>query len=336
MFKWSIEEIELPLKFAWNISRNSSTFKRNFIITVKNGNIEGKGEVAFNVRYNESRELIISKFEEFVQNVPDQITGVENLVAILETLDLPQSLKFGIESSFMHYISNLSGKSVPLLLGASAINSAYTSFSIPIMENKELEKFIIENNLHRFKSIKVKVNKENAESFVKDILNLTNVPLRIDANESFESAKDVMNFINSLEKMNQLKRVEFLEQPLSADNHNEALLLKKESPIILIADESVTKESITDYHAERFHGVNVKLMKAGGYIKGLKQIREAKLLGMKTMLGCMVETSLGISGALHLASGVDYLDLDGFLLLKDDPFKILSEENGKVLFSYLQ
>lgn len=336
MFKWSIEELTLPLKFAWNISRNSSTFKNNFIVTVKNGNIEGRGEVAFNVRYNESREQVLEKFEEFTQHVPSELTGIENLVAVLESMDLPQSLKFGIESSFMHYISNLSGKTVPQLLGTTTVNSAPTSFSIPIMENDKLLAFYKENNLERFKSIKVKVNKDNAYSFVKDILDLTHVPLRIDANESFETAKEVMHFIEQMDKLNALKRIEFLEQPLHASNHTEALELKKHSPLILIADESVTKESITEYHAERFHGINMKLMKAGGYVKGLKQLRQAKMLGLKTMIGCMVETSLGISSALHLAGGVDYLDLDGFLLLKEDPFQLVSEENGKVFFAYLQ
>jgi glutamate racemase len=77
-------------------------------------------------------------------------------------------------------------------------------------------------------------------------------------------------------------------------------------------------------------------MKSGGYLKGLKQIRQAKILGLKTMLGCMIETSLGISSALNISSGVDYLDLDGFLLIKKDPFNILTEENGKIFFSFIQ
>ena len=70
MFNWSMKEIELPLKFTWNISRNSSDTKRNFIVKVKNGSIEALGEVAFNVRYGESKELIIEKFEEFKNNAP--------------------------------------------------------------------------------------------------------------------------------------------------------------------------------------------------------------------------------------------------------------------------
>lgn len=334
MFVWSIKEIELPLKFTWNISRNSSDIKRNFIITVRNGSFDGLGEVAFNVRYGESRDLILEKFEEFKNEAQyADFNGIESLVAFIEKMDLPQSLKFGIESSFVHYVAKLSGKSVPQLLATNSISSVKTSFSIPIMEVGKVKQFIIDNNLSRFPVLKVKVNKDNALDLCKEVLNSSNVQLRIDANEAFESTSEVMKFLNDFPDIN---RIEFLEQPLPASFHEEAVNLKKYSPVILMADESVTKEDITNYYVERFHGVNIKLMKSGGYLKGLKQLRQAKILGLKTMLGCMVETSLGISSALNISSGVDYLDLDGFLLIKDDPYKVLTEENGRVFFSFVQ
>jgi len=333
MFSWSIKEIELPLKFTWNISRNSSDIKRNFIIEVKNGSITALGEVAFNVRYGESRELILAKFEEFKAAAPQEFNGVENLVAFLDTMDLPQSLKFGIESSFVHYVSILSGKSVAQLMGTNVVSSVKTSFSIPIMEVGKVESFIKENNLGRFSVLKVKVNKDNAHDFCQEILRLTNVSLRVDANESFESASETMKF---LENFSNISRLEFLEQPLKSDQHEEALELKKHSSVLLIADESVTNGEIGDYFKERFHGINVKLMKAGGYMKAVKQLRQAKLLGLKTMLGCMIETSLGISSALNISGGVDFYDLDGCLLIKEDPYKLISEENGKIFYSYIQ
>lgn len=333
MFVWSIKEIVLPLKFTWNISRNSSDTKRNFIIEVKNGSISAKGEVAFNVRYGESREQILEKFEEFKNVAPTDFNGVESLVAYLETTDLPQSLKFGIESAFVHYVAILSGKTVSQLMGVNTIASVKTSFSIPIMEPGKLQSFITDNRLDRFSVIKVKVNKENALDFSNEVLKLTNVPLRIDANESFETAEQTLKF---LEKFKDLNRIEFLEQPLAANLHEEALELKKHSKVLLMADESVTKEAVNEYHVERFHGVNVKLMKSGGYLKAIKQLRQAKMLGLKTMLGCMVETSLGISSALNIAGGVDFYDLDGSLLIKEDPFNLIAEENGKIFYHYIQ
>jgi len=333
MFVWSIKEMELPLKFTWNISRNSSDTKKNFYVTVKNGSIEASGEVAFNVRYGESREIILEKFEEFKNIVPQDLNGIESLVAFLETTDLPQSLKFGIESSFVHYVAILSGKPVAQLMGSTVVSSVKTSFSIPIMEIGKLSQFIQENNLQRFSVLKVKVNRENAHDFCEEILKQTNVPLRIDANESFQSTSDVMHFLENFKNAN---RIEFLEQPLPSSAHEDALELKHKSPVFLMADESVTSGEVNQYHQERFHGVNIKLMKSGGYLKAIKQLRQAKKLGLKTMLGCMVETSLGISSALNIASGVDFYDLDGCLLIKNDPFKLVSEENGKIFYSYIQ
>lgn len=333
MFSWSIKEIELPLKFSWNISRNSSDIKRNFIIEIRNGSLKAHGEVAFNVRYGESRELILEKFEEFKAAAPQDFNGVESLVSFLESMELPQSLKFGIESSFVHYLSVLSGKSVSQLMGTNVVSSVKTSFSIPIMEIGKVESFIIENNLKRFSVLKVKVNRENAHDFCQEILRLTNVPLRVDANESFTSAAETIKF---LENFSNLSRLEFLEQPLHSSLHEEALELKKHSKVFLMADESVTKEDVGEYFVERFHGINVKLMKAGGYMKAIKQLRQAKNLGLKTMLGCMVETSLGISSALNICGGVDFYDLDGCLLIKEDPYKLISEENGKIFYSYIQ
>lgn len=333
MFNWSIKEIELPLKFTWNISRNSSDIKRNFIIECRNGSLAALGEVAFNVRYGESRDLILEKFEEFKASAPQEFNGVENLVAFLETMDLPQSLKFGIESSFVHYVSILSGKSVAQLMGTNVVSSVKTSFSIPIMEIGKVEAFIKDNNLARFSVLKVKVNRDNADDFCREILRLTKVPLRVDANESFNSASDTIKF---LENFSDLSRLEFLEQPLRSEMHEEALELKKNTSVFLMADESVTKEEVGEYFKERFHGINVKMMKAGGYMKAVKQLRQAKILGLKTMLGCMIETSLGISSALNISGGVDFFDLDGSLLVKEDPYKLISEENGKIFYSYIQ
>jgi len=304
MFSWSIKEIELPLKFTWNISRNSSDIKRNFIIKVKNGSVEGVGEVAFNVRYGESREIILDKFEEFKSAATQEFNGVENLVAFLDSMDLPQSLKFGIESSFVHYVSSLSGKTVAQLMSTNTVTSVKTSFSIPIMQTSKIGSFIEENKLNRFPVLKIKVNRENALEVCNELVQITKVPLRIDANESFESAQEVLNF---LDKFKQLDRIEFLEQPLHSKLHEEAVKLKLNCPVFLMADESVTNEEITNYHTERFHGVNIKLMKSGGYLRAMKQLRQAKLLGLKTMLGCMVETSLGISSALNISGGVDFL-----------------------------
>lgn len=332
MFHWSITEMILPLKVEWNISRNSSIEKINFLIELRCNGVKTHGEVAFNIRYGETRELIISKFEEFQAEAPAEFTAVENLILFLNQGDYPQSLKFGIESSFIHYLSQVSQKPVPQLIGTQFVSAVMTSYSIPIMPIENVGSFILKNNLNRFPFIKIKINKEIATPFVLEVLKHISVPLRIDGNECFSTATEVMAFLKTIP----LEKIQFLEQPLPSHLHQESLELKKISPVELIADESVTAETITEYYAERFHGVNIKLMKSGGYLNAVKQLKEAKKLKLKTMIGCMIETSLGISSALNIVGGVDYVDLDGLLFLKNEPYHLVNEENGKIFFAYIQ
>src|SRR5438552_5603192 len=104
---------------------------------------------------------------------------------------------------------------------------------------------------------------------------------------------------------------------------DESLYLKKYSPFTLFADESITTEADFSLLRKMFDGINMKLMKAGGYLNGIRLLKEAKKAGMKTMIGCMVETTLGISSGMNLCSLADYTDLDSFLLLKNEPFDLI-------------
>lgn len=332
MMKWSIEQLHLPLKFNWKISRSEVNFKENFIVKLMVDDMEGLGEVAFNFRYGESKEEIIKEFEEFQRDFPQNIHTVEEVMEFCSERDLSMSLRFGIESAFVHYLAKASDKSVSELLGVPNVTSVKTSFSLPILSALDIEEFINTYQLSRFESLKIKINKENAVSAVNTLLNVYQGKIRIDANESWEKAIDVLDFISQISDLN---RVEFLEQPLRADCHDEAILLKEKSPVLLMADESVTHQEISDYYVERFHGVNIKLMKTGSYMRAVRQLREAKKLGLKTMLGCMVETSLGIVSAINIAYGVDFLDLDGHLLLEKDPYNFVLEEKGKLFKSDL-
>jgi glutamate racemase len=330
--KWSLEEIELPLKFNWKLSRSETQIKHNFIVRLQVDELTTCGEVAFNTRYEESRERILKEFDEFSRDFPDDVDSVEDVMKFCSSRDFCKSLRFGVESAFVHYMALATDRSVPELLGVPFMSSAPTSFSLPILDISDIEDFILDHDLKRFDVLKVKVNKESALSTVETVFNAFSGKIRIDGNECWESAQEVLEFIGAI---SDLGRIEFLEQPIRSDCHNEAKKLRDLSPILLMADESLTSQDVTEYYAERFHAVNVKLMKAGSYMKAVLQLRQARELGLKTMVGCMIETSLGISSALNISYGTDFLDLDGCLLLKEDPFKLILEENGKLFRSDL-
>lgn len=333
MIKWTLEELELPLKFVWKIARGSKTHSHLFFVQVQDESLQGRGEISFNVRYGETPELIRECFARFVKTVPPQLKSVEELIHHLEEGDYPLSFRFGVESAFVHFLAMLVEKPVSNLLGVRGLNSLYTSFSIPMMDPGEVKAFIDEHQLTRFRSIKIKVGDESAFEMVKQVQKYYQGNLRIDANEAWTDPDEVIRYVD---KLGEDCPIEFMEQPLKSHCHDEYLYLKDRSPVDIMADESILSGDVTEYHRDRFHAVNIKLMKSGGYFKAIKQLKAARELGLRTMLGCMVETSLGISSAMNIAHGVDYFDLDGFLFLKKDPYQLVSEEKGKIFFSHFQ
>jgi L-alanine-DL-glutamate epimerase-like enolase superfamily enzyme len=128
--------------------------------------------------------------------------------------------------------------------------------------------------------------------------------------------------------------VEFVEQPLPESRIEETRELRRSSPLPLIADESVHDAADVPRLAGAFDGVNVKLAKCGGIAPALRLIAAARAHGMKVLLGCMIESSLGIAAALAVAPLADWIDLDGHLLLAADPFEGLGFAGGRVIPSY--
>ena len=330
MLKWELVELDLPLEIRWSIARSSTERKKNFVVKVSDDGFVGTGEVAWNTRFNESEKAIREGFLLFCKKSEAQFTGLENLIHLLNQMPLPNSLKFGLESAYTHLLSHLSNRSIQELLGVNTVRTLRTSFSIPIMEPLLMENFVKNYDLNRFHALKIKLSGgKYDESALKVMASLYGGKFYLDANESFRNAKQFFLFAEKAANY----PVEFIEQPFPADSHGEYLEIKKRSPIPVFADESISSEMVTDYHADHFDGVNIKLMKSGGYFKAIRQMREAQERGLKVQLGCMIESSLGISSAMAIAHKADYIDLDGCLFLKEDPYRFVHEEKGKLFLS---
>lgn len=322
---WSIEPINLDLKYTWKISRNASDQKTNLIVSYTDGKVTGRGEAAPNIRYNESAEEGIKLFDS-IKPALEEAGDIASLKSILKERSIFNSMAFAIESAWFHYQSSLLKKPVSELLGLPEPDEVGISFTIPIMETGLIKAFYNENQLSRFPYIKLKVNHEDAYESLRHLVSFCRQPVMVDANESFT---DVEQCIYWMEKVKSIPLV-FLEQPMPAGMISESVYLKKYSPFVLMADESVTDEADFSVLKNSFDGINMKLMKAGGYLNGIRLLKEAKRYDMKTMIGCMVETTLGISSAFHLCSLADYFDLDSFLLLVDEPYKLITEQNGVI------
>lgn len=324
MLQWKLERVRLDLKYSWKISRNTSDHKINFIVTAADDYTKAMGEAAPNIRYGETAELIEKQFEAFLAAVAGFTFNLQELSTLLRSLQICNSLRFGIESAYVHYLCSRSGITVNEYFNLPLPGRVHTSFSLPIMDPADIAGFIKENRLERFKYLKVKTNKESAFEIIKEVARHAQQPLYIDGNECWDDADVLLRFMERLREF----KIVFMEQPMPASCIHEYIYLKQKSPFELIADESVTDDARFDELYKQFHGINMKLMKAGGYLNGIRLLEEAVKFKMKTMVGCMVETSLGISSALQLCHNADYIDLDGFLIVKTEPFGLVEENDG--------
>lgn len=156
----------------------------------------------------------------------------------------------------------------------------------------------------------------------------TDSVFRVDANCGW-TADQTISFAPELAKLG----VEFIEQPLPADDWAGAKHVYEQSILPIIADESCITEDDVDRCAGYFHGVNIKLMKCGGLTPARRMIARARELGLRVMVGCMTESSVGISAIAQLLPLLDYADLDGSLLIANDPATGVTFDNGRVVYA---
>jgi L-alanine-DL-glutamate epimerase-like enolase superfamily enzyme len=179
-----------------------------------------------------------------------------------------------------------------------------------------------------FPIFKVKIRAEDELPHVARLFGETSATIRVDANEAFtlDEARRALELLEGL-------GVELVEQPLRRDARHDAARLRDLARVPLIADESCRGPADVEPCAEGFHGVNVKLVKCGGITPAVATIRRARELGLQVMVGCMVETSVAISAAAHLAPLADFVDLDGALLLARDVGHGVAVLPGAIVFA---
>ena len=306
--KWEISPLNLILKYPWKISRNECESKQNLLIKLDGVSL---GEVAPNTRFSETPESVVQSFNDIVDFLPKEKVNLNNFEKVLESFKVENSLKNGLYMAYYNFLNEEDNKSVE------------TSYSIPILELGEYQTFFIQNELSRFKKIKLKVNDKNTIDRVNELRKFFNGDIFLDFNESLKSAPSE-DFIQQLVDLG----VSLLEQPFKSSEKHLYQELKSRCEVPIFLDESIESQTISEEYCELCHGVNLKLMKSGGLHIAKRQLKEAKDLGLSVMIGCMIESSLGISHAMELAEEADLFDLDGHLFLKNNPFSIVKEEKG--------
>ncbi len=227
----------------------------------------------------------------------------------------------------MDWVGHKLGIPLYRLWGLDPDKTPITSFSIGIDTPEVVRQKVQE--AADFPILKVKVGRDNDEEILAAVRQVTDCPLRVDANEGWRDKEVALEKIRWLQSVG----VELIEQPLPANMLGETAWLRRQVDIPIIADEAVKRAEDIPKLAGAYDGINIKLMKAGGIQEALRMIHVARALGMKVMLGCMIASSVAISAAAQLSPLVDYADLDGHLLIANDPFTGVKVPAGKLILN---
>lgn len=290
--------------------------------------VTGLGESAPSSRYREDVETV----QAFLRRVDAgrlSFGDVPGSMAYLDSLSPGDfAAKCALNVALLDGAGRRAGKFIHELLGVGFTEGRHrSSFSIGIDAPEVIREKVAE--AARFPILKMKLGGDSdPESLAALRAAAPDKPVRVDANEAWKTKEEALR---RLEWLAADGRIELVEQPMPAATPAADLRwLKERSPLPLMADESYKSAADLAAVAECFHAVNVKLVKCGGITAGLGALRTARAAGLKTMLGCMIETSVLITAAAQLADLTDFLDLDGALLTKNDPFRGAVDDDGRV------
>lgn len=321
---WEIKS--LKLKEVFTISRSSRAEVPNVFITLTKDGISGYGEASPNSRYNETPEIVCANLESLPGNFFDEINSAEEIAPKVDSLNIVQSTKTAIEMAWLDWWAKSQEKTLWQLWGFDSPVGPVTSYTIGIDTPEKMQQKI--RAAAQYPVYKIKLGTDHDRELIQAIREVTDKPLRVDANEGWKSLEQAQKEIEFLATQN----VELIEQPMPAAEFGLMKELKKWSPLPLCADESFIGNEDLGEISEVFHIINIKLMKIGSLIKARKVLNDAHRLGLQVMIGCMIESSLANAAGALLALGADYADLDGHLLIADDPFGGLSVDNGGYIY----
>ena len=320
----------LELRHAFTIATSSRTTTPVMLVEVEKDGIIGYGEASMPPYLGESHETasaFLSKVD--LSTFPDPFQLNEILPAIDAIAPGNPAAKAAVDIALHDWVGKKFGQPWFRLWGLDAARTPVTSFTIGI-DTKEVVRQKT-REAAEYKVLKVKLGRDNDREMIETIREVTDVPIRGDANQGWKTKEDALATLEWLAT----KNVEFVEQPMAKTMVDEHAWLRERSPVPIIGDEAVQRLGDVRKAWGVYDGINIKLMKSTGMREAYAMVVLARALEMKVMLGCMTETSVAISAAAQLSPLVDWADLDGALLIKNDPFDGARVVNGKVVLTEL-
>lgn len=309
--KIELKNYKLQLRHTFSISRESHDFQDSLIACLSLNGHTGYGEATANPYY----KITLNSMQAEIKAASSAIASYdfelpEDFHAFLHTLGLSNFAICALDLAAHDLFGKMQGKPLYQLWGTNNNTYPITNYTIGIAPIEKMVEKMVEQPWPIYK---IKLGTKNDVAIVKELRQHTDAIFRVDANCAWTAEETIAN-APALKALG----VEFLEQPLKANDWEGMRKVREQCVLPVIADESCILEQDVSACAGYFTGVNIKLTKCGGLTPALRMIKNAKSLGLKVMVGCMTESTVGISAIAQLVPQLDYVDMDGALLLKKD------------------
>ena len=313
---------DLRLRHTFRLARGASDERHNLMIELEHEGLVGLGEAAPIERYGQDWQSAAEAVETMAARLEDPRTFYD--IAQQVDLEGQPAAAAALDMALRDMIGKRLQAPLYELLGVDPGSTPPTSFTIG-MDTPEVIAAKVEE-ASDYEILKIKMGSDDDRKILEAVRDVTDRPLRVDANEgwSLEGAVERLEWLQAM-------GVELVEQPLPEGELEAMRELRRLSPLPLFADESIHRAADIPQLARVFDGINIKLMKCGGIGEALRMIATARAHVMQIMLGCMVESSLAITAAAHLSPLVDFADLDGNLLVTNDPFVGATVAGGRLV-----
>lgn len=323
--KFSFKPYTLELKHVFTVAVNSRTTTPIMLTEIEFDGIKGYGEASMPPYLGESHETatkFLSKVNLEQFNDPFEMEDILDYVDSIEEKN--PAAKASVDIALHDLVGKIMNQPWYKIWGYDKTKTPFTSFTIGIDTPDVIRQKTKEAEI--YKVLKVKLGRDNDKEMIETIRSVSSTPITVDVNQGWTDKHFALDMINWLKE----KNVEFVEQPMPKEMVNDIAWLTQNSPLPIIGDESVQRipDIVKAYGV--YSGINIKLMKCTGMREAHKMLELARSLNMKVMIGCMTETSCAISAAAQLSPMVDWADLDGNLLIKNDPYEGVTVVDGKI------
>ena len=329
--KLSWTPYDLELNHTFTISGFSRKTTPVVLTRIEYDGLEGYGEASLPPYLGETQASVIEFLKKVDLSSFSDPAHLEEIMAYVDGIAINNTAaKAAVDIALHDLAGKMIGAPWHRMYGLDKTNVPDTTFTIGI-DSDEVVREKTREALGRFNILKVKVGGPDDKRMIEAIRSVTNLPLAVDANQGWKDRRQALDMIFWLKE----KGIVMVEQPMPKTELDPIAWLTGESPLPIFADESVQRLTDVERLKGVFSGINIKLMKCTGMHEAWKMRNLAQALGMKVMMGCMTETSCGISAAAQLYAGMDFADLDGALLIGNDCFEGAKLENGKIIASDL-